>query len=126
MSAQKQAKELTPLVPPGSAPGTSRTLLPNDHLRMLIELIRPATPDLARRWLASLLNAPEEEREEIVRAIEAKMRETYDDAERERAERRQWLHVSGPEVQKDGYTERVERTYEVKPDEEDARSREAG
>ncbi|MEM1423134.1 MAG: hypothetical protein AAGH64_03930 [Planctomycetota bacterium] len=94
---------------------------------MLIELIRPATPDLARRWLASLLIAPEEDREAIVRAIEAKMRATYDDAERDRAEEQRWLHVSGPEVLKDGYTERVERTYEVKPDEEeDARSREAG
>ena len=70
--------------------------------------------------------APAEDREALVSAVEAKMRSAYDDAERERAERRQWLHVSGPEVQKDGYTERVERAYEVKPEEEDARSREAG
>lgn len=108
----------SPLVPPGHDPGeprASRTLLANDHLRMLIELIRPATPDLARRWTAALLMAPEEEREAIVEAVERRMTELYHGVVSEDDEPA-WLHVSGPEVERDGYTERVERTYEVRPD----------
>lgn len=37
---------------------------------MLIELLRPAGPDLARRWVAALTLVPEHERERVVRAVE--------------------------------------------------------
>lgn len=37
---------------------------------MLIELLRPAGPELARRWLAVLTLVPEHEREAVVRAVE--------------------------------------------------------
>ncbi|GAB4516814.1 MAG: hypothetical protein Tsb0013_21230 [Phycisphaerales bacterium] len=93
---------------------------------MLIELLRPATPDLARRWLAALLIVPEDEREAVVEAIEGRMHEEYDDAERARAEAARWLHISEIEEQHDGYTQRVERSYEVKPADGEVRSREAG
>jgi len=44
---------------------------------MIIELMRPATADLARRWLAALLLAPEDEREDIVASVEARMHHLY-------------------------------------------------
>lgn len=53
-------------------------LYPNDHLRMLIELLRPAGPEIARRWLAALLIVPEEDREAVVQAIEARIIEVYE------------------------------------------------
>lgn len=37
---------------------------------MLIELMQPAGPDLARRWLAVLTLVPESEREAVVRTVE--------------------------------------------------------
>ena len=37
---------------------------------MMIELLHPAGPDLARRWLAALTLVPEDERESVVRAVE--------------------------------------------------------
>ena len=40
---------------------------------MLIELLRPAGPALARRWLAALLLAPESDREAIVESVEQRM-----------------------------------------------------
>lgn len=44
---------------------------------MIVELMRPAGADLARRWLAALLVAPEEEREAIVASVEARLVELY-------------------------------------------------
>ncbi|MEZ6319340.1 MAG: hypothetical protein R3B49_11420 [Phycisphaerales bacterium] len=44
---------------------------------MLIELLKPAGPELARRWVAALLVAPEEEREAIVEAVEARIYQEY-------------------------------------------------
>ncbi len=37
---------------------------------MLTELLRPASPELARRWLAALLIVPESERAAVVDAVE--------------------------------------------------------
>ncbi|MEN1704939.1 MAG: hypothetical protein AAGJ54_05420 [Planctomycetota bacterium] len=37
---------------------------------MLIELTKPAGPELARRWLAVLTLVPESDREGVVRAVE--------------------------------------------------------
>ncbi len=44
---------------------------------MIVELMRPAGADLARRWLAALLLAPEDEREDVVASVEARMSELY-------------------------------------------------
>ncbi len=51
-------------------PAGSPKLFPTDHARALVELMRPAGPDLARRWLAALLLVPAGERVGIVEAIE--------------------------------------------------------
>ncbi len=44
---------------------------------MLIELLRPMGPQLARRWLAALLLVPEDERESLVEAIEEQIVREY-------------------------------------------------
>lgn len=37
---------------------------------MLIDLMKPAGPAIARRWLSALLLVPEDERERVVSAVE--------------------------------------------------------
>jgi len=56
---------------------------------MIVELMRPAGPDLVRRWVAALLAAQETEREAIVESVERRIAELYppDDD-----------HARGPEV----------------------------
>jgi len=44
---------------------------------MIVELMRPAGPDLVRRWVAALLIAPPEDREAIVRGVEERVSELY-------------------------------------------------
>ncbi|MEM0983080.1 MAG: hypothetical protein AAGI17_03915 [Planctomycetota bacterium] len=44
---------------------------------MMIELLRPVGPELARRWLATLLLVPEAEREAVVAAVERQMALEY-------------------------------------------------
>ncbi len=92
--------------------GASRTPLPNDHVQTLIELLRPAGPDLARRLVAALLLAPVEEREGIVEAIEARMVELFVESEKPARE----IDVLESEAQREGYVEQVFRTYEVERD----------
>jgi len=60
-------------------PDESPTLLPNDHITMIVELLRPMGPQLARRWLAALLLVPEHEREALVEAIEEQIVREYTD-----------------------------------------------
>lgn len=55
----------------------SSTLCPNDHVRLLTELLRPAGAELARRWLAALLVVDEGEREAMVAAVEKRVVELY-------------------------------------------------
>lgn len=81
-----------------------------DHVRLLIELLQPVGPDLARRWLAALLLVPREEREALVVEIEEKIAEVFasDGAHRDEPVE---VHVTGPAMQKEGYVEQVTRTY---------------
>lgn len=51
--------------------------MPTDHVRLIVELLRPAGPDLARRWLSALLLVPEDEREVVVSSVEARIAESY-------------------------------------------------
>ena len=44
---------------------------------MLIELLSAAGPELGRRWLASLMLVPPEQREAVVEAIEHRIAEEY-------------------------------------------------
>ncbi len=76
---------------------------PNDHLRMLVELLRPAGPELGRRWLAALLLAPASEREAVVEAVERRMSEEYGGGAA--------LTLSEPPVQRQGHVEQVVRSY---------------
>lgn len=85
---------------------------------MIVELLRPAGPELGRRWLAALLMVPEEERAAVVAAVEAKLASTYDASKLART-----MAVRFPPVQKDGYIEEVTREYEVKPDTSPAQRR---
>lgn len=55
------------------APDGSQQPLPSDHLKLLIELMKPAGPELARRWVAALMLVPEGEREQVVEAVEAQI-----------------------------------------------------
>ncbi len=57
--------------------GQALRVTPADHVRMLADLLQPATPDLARRWLAALLMVPAAERAAIVSAVEAKIVEEF-------------------------------------------------
>lgn len=75
---------------------------------MLVELLRPAGPELARRWLAALLLAPVEEREAIVRSVEERMVGLY----AEGGSRGSPLSLHTPPVAREGHTEQTVRTYE--------------
>ncbi len=44
---------------------------------MLIELLKPAGPERARRWVAALMLVPEDERDGVVDSVEARIVETY-------------------------------------------------
>lgn len=59
------------------SPGGSPQLLPNDHARLLIELLRPAGPELARRWLAALMLVPAEQRGAVVEAVERQIADEF-------------------------------------------------
>lgn len=63
--------------PEATRPSASETLLPNDHLELLIELMRPGSIELARRWVSVLMLVPESEREAIVEAVEAQIVADY-------------------------------------------------
>lgn len=44
---------------------------------MIVELLQPAGPDLARRWLAALLLVDRADRESLVESIERQVVEAY-------------------------------------------------
>ncbi len=134
--ASVPSRSQTPLTTPNHQPAPTRTPTPNDHVRAIVELLRPGTPDLARRWLAALLIVPEEEREAVVSAIERRIVAQYPlpavpaagalgegvvapavvtksiGAPRLPGTPRQ-VNIKHPPVQKQGYVEEVIRTYEV-------------
>jgi len=85
---------------------------------MLIELLRPAGPDLARRWLAALLLVPRDERAQVVGAIEQRINALYPLGPEELPESDEScpeIHVVHPPLQREGYTEQVEVTYVRSP-----------
>lgn len=63
------------------APSGSETLLPSESLRLVIELMRPAGPELARRWVAALMLVPESDRETVVAEVEARVAQLYSQSE---------------------------------------------
>lgn len=120
-----------PMIPLPAEPGRSPTPSPADHVRTLVELLRPAGPDLARRLVAALLLAPADEREAIVSSIETKMVELYaplgadDPIDKQIAQtsadqtddQPRMMNVIDPPVQRDGFVEQTIHTYEIKEDE---------
>jgi hypothetical protein len=45
---------------------------------MLVELLQPMGPELARRWVAALLLVDRDERDEFVRTVERHVADLYD------------------------------------------------
>jgi hypothetical protein len=88
-----------------------------DHVRMLIELLQPTGPDLARRWLAALLLVPREDRPDVVASVEDRIASLYTDdastAEVDESREPREVEVVHPPVQHDGYVEQVRTTYAV-------------
>lgn len=82
-------------------------LSPNDHARMLVELLQPMGAELARRWVAGLLMVPREERERVVDAVVGRIVEVY----AEEAGEDVCFDIAGEVVQKEGYVEQTIRTY---------------
>jgi len=67
----EQNQERKPIVRPNdSLQNESQKLSPNDHLMMLLELCKPESMELVRRWVAALMLVPEDQRESIVQAVE--------------------------------------------------------
>jgi hypothetical protein len=89
---------------------------------MLVELLRPVGPELARRWLAMLLLVPRDEQEALVNAVERRIAETYGPSSLAEnrpnrtsttpAQGEEPLEVVYPPVQRKGYVEQVVVSYE--------------
>jgi len=96
-------------------------LLPNDHARTLVELLRASQGggiDLARRWLAALMLVPDGDRESVVSAIESRIVQQYTAAplsERGHETAPPVVHVRSQAVQRDGYVEETVRSYQPAP-----------
>lgn len=106
---------------PGSStsPRASAATTPDRHVQALIALLRPAGPDLARRWLAALLLVDESEREALVASVEKRISDLYaNDAETHKD-----FDVVHPTVQRDGFTEQVVTTYDTTEPPRTARAR---
>jgi len=93
---------------------------------MLVELLRPAGAELARRWLACLLLAPEGERRAIVEAVEARVAEQYgpaaDEGQADNAQSSDPQPGDPPpgdtqpgDARREGYVEQVVTTYAKAP-----------
>lgn len=76
---------------------------------MLVELLRPATPELARRWLAAMLLVPESERAGVVAAVERQIIATYEHA------RSPDVDLVHPPVAREDCVEQVVVTYAGEP-----------
>lgn len=76
-------------------------------------MMKPAGPELSRRWLACLLLVDREDRETLVIEVEKRVAALYGDHERVQMgePKARELTVVRPAVQRDGYVERVETTY---------------
>lgn len=76
--------------------------------------MRPAGPELARRWLAALLLVPSEQREALVAEVERRVvaahgRTPIAAREAESAER--IVHIRGTPSQRGSFMEEVETSY---------------
>ena len=98
--------------PPATAPTASPTLLPDDHVRMLVEFLRVGSPELIRAWVEALLRVPESERAGVVTAVTARIAKEYStDTVAEDDDDPPMFHVAAPPVARDGHTEQIIRSY---------------
>jgi hypothetical protein len=77
---------------------------------MLTELLRSASPDMARRWLHALLRVPVDQREALVQAFEARVLAEFGGHAEARAQAAMdaagdALRVHYPPEQREGYVE---------------------
>ncbi len=77
---------------------------------MLVDLLRPAGADLARRWLAALLLVDEADRPALVAEVERRVARHYP-----RRTPDHNVEVVHPPVQRDGYVEQTHVTYAADP-----------
>ncbi len=82
---------------------------------MLIELLQPTGPDLARRWLAALLLVPRDERQSVVESVEQRIASMFDQGA-PTATTDDEIDIVFPPVQRTGYVEQTHKTYARKPD----------
>lgn len=79
--------------------------------------MRPAGPDLARRWLAALLMVDAADRAELVAEVERRVAATYGKpagrtgAGHGKDETVREVKITHPPVQRDGYVEQTTVTY---------------
>lgn len=62
---------------PTPGPGPSGTLSPSDHLKLLVDLLKPLGPELARRLVAALTLVPEDQRLAVIQSVEAEIVRQY-------------------------------------------------
>lgn len=99
-----------PHAPPPPAFNGSESPTPHDDLRMIVELLQPAGPELARRWLAALLLVDRQDRPAVVEEIERQIVSLYPMSQTTPARE---LTLRTPPVQRDGYIEETERVYTI-------------
>lgn len=75
---------------------------------MLVELLQPAGPRLARRWLKALLSVDRGRRAALVEEVERRVGLTRESTVSE-------IEIVHPPVQRDGYVEQTTTTYAVQP-----------
>lgn len=76
--------------------------LPNDHLKLLVEFLRPVGPELVRRWVAILAAVDPGDRAALVAELERRVSAVAPSE----------IRVVHPPAQRKGYVEQVEVTYE--------------
>jgi hypothetical protein len=85
---------------------------------MLVELLQPLGPELVRRWVATLLMVPRDQRESVVAAVEQRIAELYEqswtagEAAADSVLKPSEVEVVHPPQQREGYVEQVVTTYE--------------
>lgn len=86
---------------------------------MMVALLEPAGPDLARRWVALLLMVDAEDRPGLVAEMERRVVAAYAppaggaSSRPGEASEPPEIHVVGGPVQRDGYVEQVTTTYVI-------------
>lgn len=81
---------------------------------MIVELLRPAGVELARRWLVALLMVDQADREALVAEVERRVAEQYGRGGTDPDEPVPQVHVVHPPVQRPGYVEQVVASYDVR------------